>query len=48
VRSTDTALEMLIKHIHAAWQMDDGVASFLSLDMSRAYDRVVPARFIRT
>ncbi len=40
----DTALEMLVQQIHAAWQKDDGVASLLSLDMSGAYDRVVPSR----
>ncbi len=43
-RSTDTALEMLVQQIHAAWQTDDGVASLLSLDMSGAYDRVLPSR----
>ncbi len=40
-RSTDTALEMLVKQIHAAWQADDGVASLHSLDMTGAFDRVV-------
>jgi hypothetical protein len=41
-RSTDTALDMLVKQIQAAWQADDGVASLLSLDMTGAFDRVVP------
>jgi hypothetical protein len=40
--STDTALDMLVKQIHAAWQVDNGVASLLSLDMTGAFDRVAP------
>ncbi len=39
---TDTALDMLVKQIHAAWQADNGVASVLSIDMTRAFDRVKP------
>ncbi len=45
-RSTDTALDMLLQQIHAAWQKDNGVVSLLSLDMSGAYDRVVPSRLL--
>ncbi len=45
-RSTDTALDMLVKQIHAAWQADNGVASLLSLDMTGAFDRVVPVRLL--
>jgi hypothetical protein len=41
-RSTDTALDMLVKQIHAVWQADDGVASSLFLHMTGAFDRVVP------
>jgi hypothetical protein len=33
---------MLVKQIHAAWQTDNGIASLLSLDMTGAFDRVVP------
>jgi hypothetical protein len=35
-RSTDTALDMLIKLIHALWQADNGIASLLYLDMTGA------------
>ncbi len=42
-RSTDTALDMLVKEILAAWQADDGVASLLFLDMNGAFERVIPA-----
>ncbi len=45
-RSTDTALDMLVKQIHAAWQADDRVASLLSLHMTGALDRVVPVSLI--
>jgi hypothetical protein len=45
-RSTDTALGMLVKHIHAAQQADDGVASLLSLGMTGAFDRIVPVRLL--
>jgi hypothetical protein len=37
---------MLVKQIHAAWQADDGVASLLSLDMTGAFDRVVPVQLL--
>ncbi len=45
-RSTDTALDMLIRHIPAAWQADNGVASLLSLNVTGAFDRVVPERLL--
>ncbi len=45
-RSTDTALDMLVNQVHAAWQADNGVASLLSLDMTGAFDRVVPVRLL--
>jgi hypothetical protein len=41
-RSTDTALGMLVKQIHAALQIEVGVASLLSLDMTEAFYRAVP------
>ncbi len=43
-RSIDTALDFLVQQIHATWQNKDGVATLLSLDMTGAFDRVVPAR----
>jgi hypothetical protein len=45
-RSTDTALDMLVKQTHAAWQADKGVSSLLALDMTRAFNRVVPVRLV--
>jgi hypothetical protein len=42
-RSIDTALDYLDQQIHATWQNKDGVATLLSLDMTMAYDRVIPA-----
>jgi hypothetical protein len=45
-RSTDTALDILIKQIQAAWQADIRVASLLSLDMTGALDRVVPVQLM--
>ncbi len=45
-RSTYTAVDMLIKQSHAAWQADDEVDSLLSLDMTEAYDRVVSVLLI--
>jgi hypothetical protein len=41
-RSTDTALDVLVRKIHAAWQADNKVALLLSLDMTGAFNRVVP------
>ncbi len=43
-RSTETALDMLVEQIHAAWQADNRVASSLSLDMTGAFNRVIHVR----
>jgi hypothetical protein len=45
-RSTDTAPDMLVKQIHAAWQADDGVASLLFLDRTGTFNRVMPVRLL--
>jgi hypothetical protein len=45
-RSIDTNLDFLVQKIHATWQNKDGVATLLSLDMTGAFDRVVPARLL--
>ncbi len=45
-RSIDTALAFLLKQIHATWQNNDVVATLLLLDMTGAFDRVVPARLL--
>jgi hypothetical protein len=45
-RSIDTALNSLVQQIYATWQNKYGVATLLSLDMTGAYDRVVPARLL--
>jgi hypothetical protein len=45
-RSIDTALDFLVQQIHALWQNTDGMAMQLSLDMTGAFDRVVPARLL--
>jgi hypothetical protein len=45
-RSIDTALNFLVQQIYASWQSKDGVATLLSLDMTAAFDRVVPARLL--
>jgi hypothetical protein len=45
-RSIDTALDVLVQQIHATWQNKDGVATLLLLDMTGAFDRVVPARLL--
>jgi nitrate reductase assembly molybdenum cofactor insertion protein NarJ len=42
--SIDTAFDFLDQQIHATWQNKDSVATLLSLDMTRAFDRVVPVR----
>jgi hypothetical protein len=42
-RSIDTALNYLVKQIHATWQNKDSIATLLSLDMTNAFGRVVPA-----
>jgi hypothetical protein len=41
-RSTDTALDMLVKQIPVAWQADDGVAFPPSLDITGVFYKVVP------
>ncbi len=46
-RSIDTALDFLVQQIHATWQNKDGVATLLSLDMTGAFDRVVPAQLLQ-
>jgi hypothetical protein len=45
-RSIGTALDFLLQQVHATWQNKDEVAMLLSLDMSGAFDRVVPARLL--
>jgi hypothetical protein len=45
-RSIDTLLKFLIGLIHATRQNKNGVATLLSVDMSGAFDRVVPARLL--
>ncbi len=45
-KSTDIALDMLVKQIHATCQADDAVASLLSLDMTGTFDRVVPVQLL--
>ncbi len=45
-RSIDTALDFLVQQIHATWQSKDRVSTLLSLDMTGAFDRVVPARLL--
>jgi hypothetical protein len=45
-RSIDTALDFLVQQIHATWQKKDGVATLLLLDITGAFDRVVPARLL--
>jgi hypothetical protein len=42
-RSIDTALNFLVQQINATWRNKDGVATLLSLDMTGAFDRVIPA-----
>ncbi len=37
---------MLVKLIHAAWQANDEITSSLSLDMTWAFDTVVPVRLL--
>jgi hypothetical protein len=45
-KSIDTALDFLVQQIHATWRNKDGVATLLSLNMTGAFDRVVPARLL--
>jgi hypothetical protein len=44
--SVDTALDFLIQQIHTTWQSKDCVATLLLLDITGAFDRVVPARLL--
>ncbi len=41
--SIDTALDYLVQQIYATWQNKDSVAMLQLLDMTGAFDRVVPA-----
>jgi hypothetical protein len=45
-RSLDTALNFLVQQIYATWQNKDGVATLLSLDMTGAFNRVLPTRLL--
>jgi hypothetical protein len=45
-RSIDSALDFLVQQICATWQNKNGVAMLLLLDMTGAYDRVVPVRLL--
>jgi hypothetical protein len=47
-RSIDTVLDLLAQQIHATWQNTDRVATLLSLDMTGAFDRVVPVQLLHT
>ena len=42
-RSTETALELLTEQVHTAWKAKK-VATLLSLDLSSAFDRILPTR----
>jgi hypothetical protein len=41
-----TAFDFLVQQICATWQNKDGVATLLLLDMTGAFDRVVPVRIL--
>jgi hypothetical protein len=45
-KSIDITLGFLVQPIHTTWQNKDGVATLISLDMTRAFDRVVPVRLL--
>jgi hypothetical protein len=45
-RLRDTALDFLVQQILASWQNKDSVATLLLLDMTEAFDRVVPAQLL--
>ncbi len=45
-RSIETALDFLVQQIQATWQSKDRVATQLSLDITGAFDRVVPTRLL--
>jgi hypothetical protein len=42
-RSIDTVLDYLVQQIHATLQNKDGKATLLLLNMTGAFDRVIPA-----
>ncbi len=46
--STNTALGMLLKYIHAAWQVNKKVPFLLYLNMTEALNRVVPVQILHT
>jgi hypothetical protein len=45
-RSIDTALAFLVLQIYTTLQNRDSVATLLSLDMTGAFNKVVPARLL--
>ncbi len=45
-RSIDTALDFLVQQISATWQKEDSLATLLLLDMTGAFDRIIPARLL--
>jgi hypothetical protein len=45
-RTIGTSLDFLVQQVHAMWQNKDGVATLLSLNMTGAFDKVVPARLL--
>jgi hypothetical protein len=47
-RSIHTTLDSLVQQIHTTWQNKDGVATLLSLDITGAFNRVVPVRLLHT
>jgi hypothetical protein len=45
-RSTYSALELLTEQVYTVWNSGKNVASLLSLDISGAFDTVVPLRLL--
>lgn len=45
-RSTETALALLLGEIRTVWEREDSIATVLSLDISGAFDRIIPERLI--
>jgi hypothetical protein len=45
-RLTETAIDLLLQQVFPTWYTGNGVVSLLSLDMTGAFDRVVPARLL--
>jgi hypothetical protein len=45
-RSIDTSLDFLVQRIHVTWQSKDGMATLLLLNMTEAFDRLVPAQLL--